>query len=283
MSPSPPDRVRGPLDWIPGGAPAPVITARGLYRLRHWPAVVAALEGARALPGAMTILALAWARLGESEAALATFAEAVAAEPDEPHARCAYAALLLRAGRPEDAAAQLETVSPPSRLLPVWLSLRGAAHWGVGQRALMREADREAVAQFERSARAFVGAAEAAATARRGESRVRPGQTRGSPLQERLAAAYVGQAVAMVAAEQFGAAPQLFARRQAEGMTATPALTRFARELYEFCDLAARLDPADRKTAAVTLRPIITDTAIAVNLWDGSQPVVIAWRGLVGE
>jgi hypothetical protein len=259
----------GPLDWITADAPPLVATARGLYRLRHWPAVVATLEGARELPGAMTILALAQARLGENEAALATFAEAVAAEPAEPHARCAYAALLLRAGRAGEGAAQLDAVSPPSSLLPVSLSLRGASCWQSGQAALAREADREAATQFERSARAFVEAAAEAATARQ-------------PLPERLAAAYVGQAVAMIAAEQFGAVPLLFARRRSEGMAATPALTRLARELYEFCDLAARLDPSERKTAAATLRPSVTRAAIAVHVWDGSQPVIIAWRGLVG-
>jgi hypothetical protein len=261
---------RGPLDWIPADAPPLVAAARGLYRLRHWPAVVATLEGARELPGAMTILALAQARLGENEAAVATFAEAIAAEPAEPHARCASASLLLRVGRAEDAAAQLDAVSPPSALLPVSLSLRGAACWLAGQAALAREADREAAARFERSARAFVRAAAEAATARQ-------------DLPERLAAAYVGQAVAMIAGEQFGSVPLLFARRRTEGMAATPALTRFARELYEFCDLAARLDPSERKAAAATLRPIITGAAISVNLWDGSQPVIIAWRGLVGE
>lgn len=266
----PPPTLRGPLDWIPADAPPLVATARGLYRLRHWPAVVATLEGARELPGAMTILALAQARLDENEAALVTFAEAIAAEPAEPHVRCACASLLLRVGRAEDAAAQLDGVSPPPALLSVSLSLRGAVWWLAGQAALVREADREAAAQFERSARAFVRAAAEAATARQ-------------DLPERLAAAYVGQAVAMIAAEQFGSVPLLFARRRTEGMAATPALTRFARELYEFCDLAARLDPSERKAAAATLRPIITRAAISVNLWDGSQPVIVAWRGLVGE
>jgi hypothetical protein len=264
-----PTTPRGPLDWIPADAPPLVGTARGLYRLRHWPAVVATLEGARELPGAMTILALAQARLGESELALAIFAEAVEAKPAEPHARCAAASLLLRAGRAEDAAAQLDAVSPPSALLPVSLSLRGAACWQAGQKALAREADREAAAQFERSARAFVRAAAEAATARQS-------------LPERLAAAYVGQAVAMIAAEQFGSVPLLFARRRTEGMVATPALTRFARELYEFCDLAARLDLGERKTAAATLRPSITQAAMSLNLWDGSQPISITWHGLVG-
>jgi tetratricopeptide (TPR) repeat protein len=270
VGPVAPAVSRGPLDWIPADAPAPVATARGLYRLRHWPAVVATLEGQSALPGAATILALARARLGETQAALDAFADAVAAEPDEPHARCAYAACLLRAGRAEEAVAQLDAVSPPPRLLPVTLSLRGAAHWQEGQGALARAADREAAAQFERSARAFVAAAERAATSRQ-------------PLPERLAAAYVGQAVAMVAAEQFGAVPPLFARRRAQGMAVTPALTRFARELYELCDLAARLEPSERQTAGAALRPVITRAVLSVNLWDGSQPVILAWHGLVDK
>jgi hypothetical protein len=155
-------------------------------------------------------------------------------------------------------------------LLPTIYSLRGATHWRLGQDALARDGDREAVTQFERAAGAFVTAARHAATARH-------------PLPERLAVTYVGQAVAMTGAEQFAGAIQLFARRRAQGMAVTPAIHRFAHELYEICDLLPRLEPPERAAAVAALRPLVTGTAIAVQIWDGSQPVSVTWPGFLGS
>jgi hypothetical protein len=98
--------------------------------------------------------------------------------------------------------------------------------------------------------------------------------------RERLAAAYVGQAVAMVAAGQYEAAPRLFARRRAEGMAATPALSRFARGLYELCDLAARLPGDERAAAGEALRPLLAAARLTATLWDGGHPLVLGWHGL---
>jgi hypothetical protein len=304
--------ARGAIGWLPEDAPAAVVAARGLYLLRQWPAVLATLDTDHRSAEAETVRALAWARMGEFERALASFRAAVATEPVDPHLRCAYVACLLRVGRGEDAGAQMaaadarplppvpspkrrggvanttarvpplrfgeggqggrvnEPDGPPVSLLPTIHSLHGAACWRLGQEALGQARDRDAAAQFDRAAGAFLVAAQHAATARR-------------PLPERLAATYVGQAVAMIGAEQFAAVTQLFARRRSQGMAVSPALSRFARDLYEICDLLPRLDPSERAAAIAGLRPLVTGAGMAVQIWDGAQPVNVTWRGLVGR
>jgi hypothetical protein len=171
----------------------------------------------------------------------------------------------LRSGRAAEAVEQLAGAATDG-LLPVLWSLRGAAFWLMGQEALRKRAARDAARQFEAAAGAFVSAAEWAATARQA-------------LPERLAATYVGQSIAMVVAEQFGGAIQLFARRQRQGMAATPALGQLARDLFQFCELAPQLAPEERRSAGDSLRPIL-DAVMTVALWDGSQPVQIRWDGL---
>lgn len=293
--PAAPARHRGALGWIAGDAPEPVAAARGFYLLRQWGAAAALLQGLSGRADARLILALSRARLGEEAAALAAFAEAIEGDPNEPHARCAYAAFLLRCGRAPEALEQaeaglgaLDAQGPPAGERPatgerpgiategvgavrsVLLSLRGGARWLRGREALQRGRARQAGSEFEQAARAFVAAASVSALAR-------------PPLPERLAAAYVGQAVAMVAAEQFAAAPQLYARRRAQGMTPSPALARFARDLFELCDLATRLNPAERKAAGEALLPVVTRAAMTTSLWDGAHPVILSWSGLPAE
>lgn len=275
---TPTARRRGPLGWIPPDAPEPVSAARGLYLLRQWPAAAAAAREAPALPGAGVILALARARMGEE--AREAFAEAVAAAPQDGYTRCAGAAYLLRIGcgteALREAEAGLAVVGCPApgaeersgedALRSALLSLRGGARWLLGQEAVREGEERRAVMEFEHATRGFLGAAEAPAGR--------------AALSERLAAAYVGQAVAMVVAGQYAAAPLLFSRRRAQGMEATPALSRFARDLYELCDLAARLPEADRPAAGAALRPVLAGAILAVALWDGGAPPALTWHGL---
>lgn len=261
-------RGRGALGWIPADAPA-LRAARGYYLLRQWPAAAAAVEGTPDLPGAGVILSLARARLCERDAARDAFAAAVAMAPEEPHLRCARAAFLLRDGHGvpalADAEAGLAHADHRSPLGTALLSLVGAARWRLGQEAMGRGEERRAVSEFDHAARAF----RAAAAGRRATA-------------ERLAAAYVGQAVAMVAAGQIEAVPRLFARRQAEGMSPSPSLARFARDLYELCDLAARLPDAERSVVGEALRPVLAVAALQVSLWDGGYPVLLGWHGLPG-
>jgi hypothetical protein len=266
----PPVRGRGALGWVPAGAPEPVSAARGYYLLRQWPAAAAAVGHVPELPGAGVILALALARMGEEDAARAAFAAAVAVAPEDPHLRCAHAAFLLRGGRGAEALGEAEAglgvvEEDASPRVPL-LSARGAAHWLLGQEAVARGEDRRAVAAFEQAARSFLAA----------------GASPARSLSEWLAAAYVGQAVAMVAAGQYASAPRLFARQQAQGMAATPALARFARDLYELCDLTPRLPEAERPAAGHALRPVLSRAVLRASLWDGGCPLILAWYGLPG-
>jgi hypothetical protein len=272
---------RGALGWIPPDAPGPVIAARGAYLLRQWPAAAAAAEAALDLPGAGVILALARARMGEEDAARDLFAAAVAAAPEEFCTRCARAAFLLRACQGAEALAQadaglavVEGGSPDDPLRSAadtvraaLLTVRGGARWLLGQEAMRCGEERRAVTEFEQAARAFAAAASEDAAAR-------------SALSERLAAAYVGEAVAMAVAGQYGAAPLLFTRRRAQGMAATPALAGFARDLYELCDLADRLADAERAAAGEALRPALAGAVLSAALWDGGHPPVLSWHGL---
>jgi len=273
--------ARGALGWIPGDAPADVAAARGFYLLRQWGAAEAAVAGAPELPGAGVILALARARMGEEARAEEAFAMAVAARPDDPYLRGAHAAFLLRARRGEEAlaaaAAGLAILDQrpatndrgrtgESALRVALLSASGGARWARGQALVGSGEDGRAVTEFEHAARAFLAAGRSMQDAR-------------DALPGRLAAAYVGQAVAMVAAGQYEAAPRLFVRRCAEGMAATPALSRFARDLYELCDLAARLPATERAAAGEAMRPVLAGARLTATLWDGGHPLVLGWHG----
>jgi tetratricopeptide (TPR) repeat protein len=262
--------------------PPVVVQAWGAYLLGNFPAVLDLLEPRLReqpdLAGGQRVLAGALARLNREEEAIEHLREAVCRAPQDWLARASLASLLLRAedgiaalgpkvSPASDAAAHLEaamaTASEASR--PVVQELLGAARWREGQTALARGACREAGRLFAAAGRGFERAA-----ARSGAARLE--------LPARQAAAFVGQAVALLLAGEAEAAQRLFSRT-AFSVTAAQPLVRFAAGLYELCEELAGVPPDERAGVATALPEVVLATRLEVGFYDGRRGVSLFWRG----
>jgi hypothetical protein len=286
------------------GHPA-VATARGLYVLRDWPGVVAALStvdvAAPEVAGGWLLLGLAHARLGDAEAAEHAFEQATRACPNDLFTGCAHAAFLLHHARDVEAMELLQSCVPASggvvepkragddppgegaatgagtgarlqaaRLKAAVEEMLGACEWAEGRRRLLAGEAEDAVERFAASGRRFIAARESRMAACR-------------VLAARLGAVYVGQVVSLVAAGRTDAALQLYGQMRPAEVRFTDSLERFARGLHALCALLSRMNDDERHAVSEDLTGVIRRTGMYVALWDGSQPVSITWEVLSVE
>src|SRR5206468_1176629 len=106
---------------------------------------------------------------------------------------------------------------------PALRELLGAALWASGRDALRSRRDRFAARQFAAAAEEFRVAAERSSVARCG-------------LSARQAASFVGQAVALLLADEPDAAQRLFSRTPLPAVATSDPIARFAAGLYELCE-----------------------------------------------
>ncbi len=266
---------------VPGATSAPVdrvvAQAQGAYWLRNYQTAADLLEPllteAPERPGARRVLGQALARLNREEEALRCLSGAVCREPDDWLARASLASLMLRRGEPAagstagDAVAHLTRaqVSAPAGAATAMHELLGAAEWRAGQEALKQGHDREAARRFAAAGTQFERAAAATATARR----ERPA---------RSAAAFVGQAVALLLAGETATAQRLFSRLSGS-CTETEPMVRFAAGLYELCEELAQVTVEERAATAAALRTVVLETRLEVGFYDGRWMVNLVWHG----
>jgi tetratricopeptide (TPR) repeat protein len=275
-----------PQQPTPDSSPLPpeVVQAQSAYVLRNYPLVIELLEPRLldfpGLPGGQRTLGFALARLNREEEARERLREAARQSSADWAARASLASLLLRihseanfppplraasSSPAAEAVAHLEEAvaqGPP----PAARELLGAAHWSCGRDALASRRDREAARQFAAAAEQFQEAAELSGVARRA-------------LPARQAAAYVGQAVALLLADEPDAAQRLFSRTPRANVESSDAIVRFAAGLYELCEELRHLPVPDRAEAADALREVVLQTRLVVGFYDARQAVNLAWHG----
>jgi tetratricopeptide (TPR) repeat protein len=264
-----------PLDHHAPAAPLAlcVIQAQSAYALRNYPLAVELLEARLGqepdLPGGQRVMGLALARLRRDDEAIARLQEAVQQSEGDWLARTALASLLLgvpeQAGLPSPVALLGDALgTAPSAQRASMRELLGAAYWRAGQAALAGRQDRKAAQEFARARREFAAAAAASGAARMEEP-------------ARQAAAFVGQAVALLHAGETEAAQRLFSSEWRPQTSAAGPLTRFAAGLYELCDALRLASPEERNQASDGLRQVVLDARLAVTFFDGQRAVSLTW------
>src|SRR5262249_18436827 len=97
-------------------------------------------------------------------------------------------------------------------------------------------------------------------------------------LPARQAAAYVGQAVALLLAGESEAAQRLFSRTSTMVTTSDDPISRFAVGLYELCEELQLLSASERAETTAALREVVLQTRLIVAFYDGRQAVSLGWH-----
>jgi len=213
----------------------------------------AALEADPDLPEAHRILGLALGRVGDPAGAAAALAQAVARSPED----AALQASLLSAQIGAGAAPEPPTLSGDGPLA----ELRGAAQWLLGQRLLGEERPHEAADRFTDSLDTFLRASPRSAVA------------------ERVAAAYVGQSISLLAAGDLAAAQAAFSRLGSRPPV-TGATQAFAAQVYHLAEAARELPAGERAAALRPLAALVLDARLHLRFYDQVRPVAMHWEGL---
>lgn len=208
------------------------------------------VEGAA--PGYQRLLGLAAGHLREYPAALQSLARARSEEPGDPLLPLSLLSAELASGADPEV--------PGERSGPLG-ELAAAAEWRRAQELLR-------AGEPLRAARAF---AEASNRFREASPSAESG--------ERLAAAYLGQVIAYLAADQLDAVQQSFSRIRTAGEL-PPGVLEFARQVHELADATRTLSPAERSAALAPLVEMLLQVRLRVRFYDGTLPVAMYWEGL---
>jgi tetratricopeptide (TPR) repeat protein len=253
-SASAPILPNSPLPSLNAAGPHPALQpARAYYRLREYDACAQAvrrlLQTEPEAPGANRLLGFCLGAQGEYSAALPYLHDALRQDPDD----AVLANALL--------SAELAAGAAPEVTDPKHGELAGAAAWRRGQRLLEERGFVEAARSFAVAGERFAASSPA------------------SSLAERLAACYVGQVIAYLAADQLETAQQCFTRQGRD--TPLPQGTlEFAARLYSLAEVTRELSPEERREAFAPLVELIESVRMRVGFVDGTLPVAISWLGL---
>lgn len=248
-----------PAAMEPAGAPlSPALQqARALYVLQQFEPCADLLRAALAVhpefPGARRLLGLALGRLDLAAEAAACLRAACREAPGDAELEASRISAEIRANQ--------EPGEAPRTAAGALAELAGAGAWARGQHAL--RAGRAAVAadSFREAGEWFAAHS--------------PADT----LAERVAAAYIGEAVSNLAAGRLDLAQRAFSRLR-ERARLPEATLRFARGLYELAEALRELEPRERAEELGPLVEAVLAARLRVRFYDGTRPVEMYWENL---